>query len=352
MLSGMRLARLLLSTALALAPALAPAPAEACSPPLPPDQFYTFNDSLPGNGATGVPVDGAILLTPRSWRVQNASVEVDDRFSGALTVTVTDTQTGEAVPGLYGEWWGEPSGVLWKAERPLQPGRRYALVGILQQVHTRPAEAEGPTELRVSFTTGTEATPPMELLGALSVSLERFETDKLECGSGNCGCTVVGRELSTRARLQLPGVRGGASLGTYRYELWVSNGTPHRFDGTSPTVPHEVHWGVWGVNTPGTAVETLFEMPRNPYGKPYTPCFAWRAVDPSGQRREGAPVCLLEEVPVPGGEVPRPIDLEPGDDVIEDDNPLGCAASGPGGAAPLALLGLLATLWRSRARRG
>jgi uncharacterized protein (TIGR03382 family) len=151
----------------------------------------------------------------------------------------------------------------------------------------------------------------------------------------------------------LPGVRGGSPLGGYRYEVRVTDHRPYRFQRPPPGEPDDP-W-VFGVlmeqavNTPGTAVETVFAMPRGT--EAYPPCFAWRAMDPAGHTVEGPPVCLEQRVPVPAKKLPTQLDWRPGAPEMADSDFFGCAASGPTGIAPLALLGLMAALLR-RARRG
>ncbi|HYO66158.1 MAG TPA: hypothetical protein VEU33_08755, partial [Archangium sp.] len=184
------------------------------------------------------------------------------------------------------------------------------------------------------FTTGEQLSPPLELLGGLDVALESFETDKLHCTPGLCDCDKVGREMSTRARVRVPGVQGGSASGSYRFELWVTDNTPYRFDALNQHLEHKVLWGVWGVETSGEPTDTAFEMPRDEANAGYTPCFSWRVIDSAGNAREGAPVCLKEKVGPPGF--------------------FGCSvareARGAQGTAFLVLLGAMLTVWRVRRR--
>ncbi len=354
------LAAALAQTALALVLGLAPAPAKACSPPQNLRQFYTFQDSLPADGATGVPRDGTLFLIPRTWQSPGWE-SPDNTVFTFLNVTVTDTETGQPVAGRLQWWQGEPSGIIWEPDSLLHPNRRYEWVATLQVPHERPEGAQGPTELRKSFTTGTQVPAPLELLGGLSVRLEQGEVDKLDCGTYSCGCTVVGKELGTRARIVLPGVRGGAWLNSYRFELIVTDSVPYQFGIPGSGYRHEVQGYAGDLNTSGPALDVSLDMPRNYISDSYAPCFAWRAIDPVFNVVEGPPVCLTELVHTPGSNPPHPplppvpepgngVGEEPG--TREDRDAFGCAA-GAGSTAPLALLGLWATLWRSRrARRG
>ncbi|QRK11317.1 hypothetical protein JQX13_15305 [Archangium violaceum] len=327
----------LVQTVMALAVLLKASPAESCSPPPSPSLYYTFTGSLPGDGETEVSLDGVVLLTSRAWRIESKPTHTPEMFENVLTVTVTDGETGVVVPGKLRSWWGAPAGVAWQPDNPLLPNRRYELVGELRQSHARPAEAQGPTALRETFSTGTQVSPPLELLGGLDVSLESFEKDKLDCGgpySGSCDCRKVGTERGTRARVRVPEVRGGAALGTYHFELWISDRTPYRFDEPDQHLEHDVSQGIWGVNSSGGPAETLIPMPE--HDDSYTPCFAWRVRDPAGHILEGTPVCLKETVEPPGL--------------------LGCAVAGGTAStrttAFLALLGTLTLMWRVRRRWG
>ncbi|WNG48631.1 hypothetical protein F0U60_34355 [Archangium minus] len=321
----------LVQTVMALAVLLKAPPAEACSPPPSPSFYYTFAESRPGDGATEVSLDGALLLTPRAWAITSQPTHTPAAFRDLLTVTVTDGETGEVVPGKLRPWWGASSGVAWLPDNPLLPNRRYELVGSLQQSIARPTEAQGPTELHETFSTGTQVSPPLELLGGLDVSLESFEKDKRDC-DGSCDCRKVGTETGTRAKVRVPEVRGGDALGTYHFEIWITDRTPYQFNKPDQHLEHDVLHGVWGVNSSGEPAETLIPMPE--HDDSYTPCFAWRVVDPAGHILEGTPLCLKETVDPPGL--------------------LGCAVAG--GAARtrntafLALLGTLSLMWMVRRR--
>lgn len=337
----------LVESAAFLLPAFGASSAEACSPPPRPRQYFTFQDGMPGDGATEVPTDGALLLTSRTWTIPNSFAEVGNHFEDALSVTVTDAQTGAVVPGQLRPWLGEPYGLAWTPTSPLAPNRRYVLEGTLEQDVERPGEAQGPTQLRREFSTGATVAPPLEVLGRLQVRLESFERDKLECTPGMCGCTVIGRETATRALLTVPALQGGAPVGGYHVELWVTDRTPYRFD-EAMQPPHQVQWGVWGVNSTGASTETSFAMPDNPQGGAYPPCFAWRVVDAAGHATEGAPVCLEAF----GADEPQVIDPDPiVDDTTEKAHGLGCSVGQSPGALGTALLGVLALLGAARWRR-
>ncbi|NMO18744.1 hypothetical protein HPC49_13255 [Pyxidicoccus fallax] len=331
-----------------LLPVLGASSAEACSPPASPPKYFTFQDSLPGNGATDVPTDGAILLTSRAWTLPGSLSDTESHFEDALSVTVKDARTGEVVPGQLRYWMGEPHGLAWTPASPLSPSRRYVVEGTLDQEVPRPGEAEGPTEIRHEFSTGARAAPPLEVLGSLQVRFESFERDKRDCTPGLCECAVVGREMATRAHVTVPAVQGGAPVGGYRVELWVTDRTPYLFD-ASTQPRHQVQWGVWGVNSAGASVETSFAMPENPYGGAYPPCFAWRVVDAAGHATVGEPVCLAsfesasEESLVGGPTVNDPAGKEEG---------WGCSAGqSPRATVGTALLGLLALMAAARWRR-
>ncbi|KFA93842.1 hypothetical protein [Archangium violaceum] len=321
-----------LQAALVLTVSLHASPAEACSPPASPRRYYTLTGSFPADGASNVALDTVVLIDSRAWQIPGSFEDVYVSVHDLLSVTVTDSVTGELVPGR------RPPGEAWRPDAPLLPNRRYTYVATLQQSGPRPEEAQGSTELRGSFSTGEQLSPPLELLGGLDVALESFETDKLDCSSGGCTCDKVGREMSTRARIRVPGVQGGSAIGSYRFELWVTDNTPYRFGGTNQHLEHQVLWGVWGVNTSGEPADTSFEMPRNHHNAnaSYTPCFSWRVMDPAGNVREGAPVCLKERVDPPGFSF------------------FGCSvardARGSQGTAFLVLLGAMLTVWRVRRR--
>jgi MYXO-CTERM domain-containing protein len=312
---------------------LGASPAAACSPPASERQYYTFGESLPADGATGIPLDGAVVLTSRAWSIAGDSSEFWRTFESFLTVTVQDTETGETVPGTLKPWLGPSAGIAWTPERPLSSQRRYALVATLDQTAARPAHAEGPTELRMTFTTGSQVAEPLELLGGLEVDLERQEVDRYDCSVNSC-CEKDGTERAVHARVRVPGLRGG-TLGLYHVALWVTDRTPFRFDVPPSTQGHEVSWGVWGVDSGGASTETFFRMPK--HEDIYAPCFSWQVTDPAGHTVEGPPLCLNEGVePASGGGL------------------LGCAV-GPGasgGTVGLLLLVGLAVSLHSRRRRG
>lgn len=318
-----------LQTVLACLLWLGATPAAACSPPASARLFYTLGESLPADGATDVPLDAAVLLPSRTWTDPSA-LDYPAPFDSLLTVTVRDEETGATVPGGLKGWGGQTVGAVWRPERPLSPNRRYTLQATLSQRAPRPSNAEGPTELRLSFSTGSRLTAPLELLGGLEVRLERREVPRYDCPSDGCGCEEDGTERASHARVQVPAIQGGA-LGTYEVQLWVTDRTPRRFDGSDPNAGHAVSWGVWNVGSSGAATETLFQMPR--HDDAYRPCFAWQVLDPAGRTLEGPPVCLDEEVEPPGGF-------------------LGCSVgpgSSRGAVAVLLLAGLAVTLrWRRR----
>ena len=234
---------------------------------------------------------------------------------------MTDLDSGDTVPGQLHSWWRTPSKVVWRPAASLRsrtgatPSSR-----ILQQGNPRPESAQGPTELRGSFSTGEQLSPPLEFLGELEVALEPYERDRLQCHSARCGCDKVGREVATRARVRIPGVQGGSPNGSYEFEFRV----------TDPG--HKVQ-SSWGADTSGEPAETVSPMPT--HDASYKPCFAWRVTDPAGHTREGAPVCLKDEVDPPGFV-------------------FGCSvargAEGTRGSAFLVLLGALLTVWRVRRR--
>ena len=323
----------LLQTALTPAVALTPSEAEACAS-LPPDYFYyTFLASDPGDGATNVPLDGAVLLTPRYWQVEGRELGSPLHANSGSIITVTDVETGQVVTGKVRGWWfGEhddmtsndrrmkPYGMAWIPEPALLPHRRYELVATLRQSQPRPPEAEGVEELRMSFSTGAQVSPPLELLGELEVTLESYEADKLRCLSGKCACDKIGQERALRARVRVPGIQGGDPLDTYRIELWITDAIP--YDIANHDRESRVIHRAASVSKGGDPTEMLFRVPAYD-----TPCFAWRVVDPAGHAREGTPVCLK--------------------------NTVGCTV-GPGPSRSTAFLALLAavfTVWRARRRR-
>lgn len=180
-----------LQTVLACLVWLGATPAAACSPIAPERIYYTLEESRPADGATDVPLDGAVLLTSRAW-IDPGSFDYPQPFDSLLTVTVQDEETGATVPGVLKGWSVKPFGAAWRPERPLSPNRRYALLATLTQKASRPSNAEGPTELRLTFSTGTRLTAPLELLGGLTVRLERQEVVRYDCSTNSCGCDEDG----------------------------------------------------------------------------------------------------------------------------------------------------------------
>ncbi|MFY0562258.1 hypothetical protein ACN28E_00325 [Archangium lansingense] len=320
----------LLQLPLVLAVSLHASPSEACEPLGIQRSYYTLTESFPADGASNVPLDAAVLFTSQTWTLGTLAT-VPITVHDVLSVTVTDSDTGEPVPGRVHSWSGYPAGEAWRPDAPLLPNRRYTFVAALQQSESRPDWAQGPTELRGSFTTGAQLSPPLELLGGLDVALESFEKDKFDCSSGLCSCERIGREVSTRARVRVPSVQGGSALGSYEFELWVADNTPYRFGEPNQQLEHKVLWGVWGVETSGEPTDSTFEMPQHDAN--YTPCFSWRVIDPAGNAREGEPVCLKEEVEPPSSVF--------GCSVAQD-------ARGSRGTAFLVLLGAMLTVWRVR----
>lgn len=325
------LAAALLQSVLLCLVSLGASPAEACSPPPNARIYYTLGESLPADGATGVPLDGVVLLTSREWKLQELQFGSGELFYALLTVTAQDTVTGETVPGELKEyWWGQPRGAAWVPQRPLSPNRRYALVATLTQTASRPSEAEGPTELRLSFTTGTQPSPPLELLGELEVRLEEQEVPRYDCGPDTCGaCEPDGTELRPHARVQVPGLKGGGP-GDYFVSLYVTDRKPLRFDVPPNSQGHTVFSGSWGVNSKGAPTSMFFKMPK--HDDAYLPCFSWQVQDAAGRTLDGPPVCLNEHVDTSGGF-------------------LGCSV-GPGASGGVVALLLLGVTLRSRRRLG
>ncbi|MFY0567524.1 hypothetical protein ACN28E_27380 [Archangium lansingense] len=323
----------LLQAALLLAVSLRASPAEACSQPPVPRTYYTLAESIPGDGASNVPLDGVLLFTSRGWELEGIFEDAHTGVHDVLTVTVTDLDTGELVPGQLRSWWRTPSGEVWRPYAPLLPNRSYSFAAVLQQSDSRPEQAQGPTELHGTFSTGEQLSPPLEFLGELDVELESFEQDKYHCDPGMCSCdNKVGREVATRARIRVPGVQGGSPIGSYDFDIWVTDNTPYRFDvpAQEQRREHKV-MNSWGAQSAGEPVETLFVF-HGGYDFSYKPCFAWRAVDPAGRTLEGAPICPKEKVH------PRGFAF-------------GCSVTpGAEGTAFLVLLGALLTVWRVRRR--
>ena len=91
----------------------------------------------------------------------------------------------------------------------------------------------------------------------------------------------------------------------------------------------------YGASSAGTDPWEVFVYVLEEAKAGYTPCFSWRVLDPAGNVREGAPVCLKERVEPPGSFF--------GCSVARD-------ARGAQGTAFLVLLGAMLTVWRVRRR--
>ncbi len=188
--------------------------AEACSPLQSPVLFV--GDSLPTDGATGVPVNAGILLRG-----------VDAGRSGAgggfaLHSLALRVHGGEEVVGQLVSAAGET--LAWAPATELLPNTTYdVLVRAGAEGDPQYVDDLGLSEEHsFSFVTGTEFLPPLGLAGRLTVDIEVSEGHHPSlgcvnmCGSVDPSCPSDGKVAIATASVHVPPVTGGNELAGYR----------------------------------------------------------------------------------------------------------------------------------------
>lgn len=310
--------------------------AAACSPlPYPPEhRFYTLEQSIPADGATDVLPEGWIRVARRIWAVPGGTGPGASEFRH--DVRVIDLETGAEVKGSLGNTeWNTDGFQYWKPESRLLPNRRYALVQSLSQSVPRPGSAQGPTQTRISFSTGNRQLSALTVLGRLQAHMDSYETTVCESGNATDSCRMCEsshQESRHGVWIQVPAIQGGFTFEAYRIEAVVTRDRPYDFSQPDRILqPVLTRANLFGT---GESVEELLELPLS-VNIAARPCVAWRVIDSLGNIQEGAPVCL-DAVPSA-----MPLDL-PGY------LGLGCSLGGAG-TTPAAL-GWLVLLARARRR--
>lgn len=313
---------------------------EACSPPDPGPGYYDLGAEEPRDGADGVALDSSVVIDlnyVKSGRDMTVTVEL----SNADTGEVVD---GEVVQG----YWGS-SQVRFYPTADLLPNTTYSVTARTTSRIERPSEASGVEELNTTFTTGTESLPALEIVGELGVELEDYQRDYHAPCDGTCSCPKTGIATDTRARLSLPGGRGGQKNHGYSVNVRAT-----RDDGDT-------------VNVESTLVEeeagTLLELGHLREEAAYLPCFEVTLSDASQKLVDGQTVCLDAEIPAldtgkadPGSDAgaPRQHDVPTRGDGGEPPAAGGCSLlrrTGQGSAeAGLVLLTLFVASARGRRR--
>ena len=181
---------------IALAACLAPTVSSACQPP--PDE-WVFDGSWPQDGAVDVASDSSIRLF-----FNDDYGTAPSALQDILTVTVTDQETGEEIPGEFGQedhlggtlQQGASGRIIWHPMEPFVPGRSYGVAGVIDDPSAYYGEGiSGPFSF--TFTTSDEmedVRPPVVSLTGLSAS--HGDRDLTRCiGSMYCDGTCDREEV-------------------------------------------------------------------------------------------------------------------------------------------------------------
>jgi len=183
----------------------------AMSPPRSPPQFWTITRTLPEADATDVLRDGSILFDFEAVVAEGEPEFDPPEPTERLEVIVRDTVTGARVEGQL----GTAPRYVWRSANPLVAQRTYELTAVLEQPYARPSTATGVTELRLSFQTGDQFAPPLELEGELTFDIH----DSM---------------LGTTAAVQLPVPTGGLPEHGLSYKVWLTRETPRAVGSAQP----------------------------------------------------------------------------------------------------------------------
>jgi hypothetical protein len=178
---------------------------------------------------------------------------------GALTVAVTEADTGSAVPGrVERDAWGRRF-AAWKASSLLRPHTRYKVEAEVRSDTPIPAGA-GRERLSFTFTTGEGRTPPLAITGRLEAKLESYERDDYStCSPGHCNCKPTSRLRGTRARLTLPAISGGVGEGGYAANITVTADRPFDFAASYEGDPPHVYGSASRIVPVGQRFEVVVE---------------------------------------------------------------------------------------------
>lgn len=154
-----------------LATCIAPAVSSACQPP--PDEWI-FDGSWPQDGAQDVATDSSIRLF-----FDDDYGSTQSTLRDIVTVTVTDQETGEEIPGEFGQedhlggtlQQGASGRIIWHPMEPFVPGRSYGVAGVIDDPSAYYGEGIS-APFSFTFTTSDETEdvrPPVVSLTGLSV---------------------------------------------------------------------------------------------------------------------------------------------------------------------------------------
>ena len=180
--------------------------AHAESPPAEPPTFYAFIDTAPADGEADVFRDMGVRLNLAGVVSDDPPVAVPPDPLQLIDVQVTNVATGSELPGelsyvLVG------LGIVWRPASPLPENATLRVVASLDQSTTRPAGAEGDTEITFTFQTGEAFAPPIRFEGNLRFDLRRGP-------------------LADSVEVTLPEVQGGIPLPGYYFKVWFTPDEP------------------------------------------------------------------------------------------------------------------------------
>lgn len=258
-------------------------PALACSPPPPTPGYADWGSTIPSNGATNVPLDAAIAVDINHYGGIPDATEV---------ATLTDSVTGESVPGTSAEYYWGRSFLGFKPTTLLAPNHRYLFEAAITTTVARPENASGNERVSIAFTTGESAAPALEVVGKMQVELEDYEApDYSTCSPGMCTCTPTVTKSDTRAKITLPGAQGGQSERGYFALVMVTRTEPYIFgEAANSTMAVQANGTAVVGSEPG-ATMTIGGLAS---ADPYVPCFALQIRDLAGQKVVGEPLCLSD----------------------------------------------------------
>jgi hypothetical protein len=330
----------------------APATALACGAT--PDAVWAFASTVPADGATAIPIDGAIGFEGRPFTDIYKDERHGNELAAMMTVRVRDVATRHEVAGRVEGWSGgkQPSAV-WRPETPLAPHTSYEVdARIDNRAGTLPEAVTGPQVVHVTFTTGDGRAVPLALAGAPVIAREEYDQPIYPCGYGICGqppnCAPAGSLRRARLRAEVGGASGGSAPYGYSIVAYLVAGKPGDPGFEDDRIRARATGQAWAIAPAGTPSTLRFDVPSDLPGR-Y--CVYVIVRDASNLTLEPEPTCL-DWNPAPAAPAPAPA-MMPGRGDQAELASGGCAmgGGGQGGGTAIVVLVLLGLLRLRRSRR-
>jgi hypothetical protein len=270
-----------------------PAVALACGAT--PDAVWGFARTVPADGATALPTDGAIGFEGRPFTDIYKDERHGNELAGMMTVRVHDVATRHEVAGRVEGWSGgkQPSAV-WRPQTPLLPRTAYELdARIDNRAGSLPEAVTGPQVVHLTFTTGDGPAAPLGLAGAPVVTREEYDQPIYPCGYGICGqppnCAPSGSLRRARLRADVGGAQGGSAPYGYSIVAYLVAGKPGDPGYEDDRMRARANGQAWAIAPAGTPSTLRFDVPSDLPGR-Y--CVYVIVRDASNATLEPEPTCL------------------------------------------------------------